>query len=171
MSEKKPNKVLGTFRIEMADADWAAAEQRRLRREHGKIVTQADFFGMLRDAWRGYNREGESASEADAGTQPSDPLTRVEAVLKELLGEPWQTDSNAGAKTAGRRSSLLRLIEAIEESTRRQDKSTRRLEESNRKATEAIRRLQGLLTEASQSKSSTGNATTPRRPARNKRAG
>ncbi len=45
--------ILATFKIYPEDADWAAAEQRRLKREERRAVTQADLFSRLRARYMG----------------------------------------------------------------------------------------------------------------------
>lgn len=129
---------LATFKIYPEDADWAAAEQRRLKREERRAVTQADLFSRLRARYLGAGEEegregGRQAAAEGAGSIVLEALGRIEAALKGLKDErarnPRSEEDDAGA------AAVLALVGEIE-------KSTRETAESNRRTTKALELLQ-----------------------------
>jgi hypothetical protein len=143
VAETNKNIDLVTFKITPEDADWAAAEQRKLKRAERRSVTQADFFSRMRAVWRKHSGEAQGTpapmgSEGNAESVP-EALARIEQALKELLGEGSQDYSNAGTiAEAGGRGALIRLIEAVEE-------GARRTAENNQKTGAALDLLQRLV--------------------------
>lgn len=134
MSDTKEKLV--SFKVYPSDADWAAAEQRRMKRMEHRSVTQADLFARLREAWCvGHAGQAATTAPVVTGAGALDTLQRVEAILKELQsGDRTQDSSSGGAGRAGE-DRLIDLIEAIE-------KGNREGAAQNRRTAKALERLQ-----------------------------